>query len=227
MSPTEINYRANIYGFKKLGVRQVLSVTAVGSLKLEHRPMDIVLPDQFLDRTRNRVSTFFGDGLVAHVAFGDPICIDMVDTVRRGAEAAGCPVKIGGTYVCMEGPAFSTRAESNLYRSWGMDIIGMTNVQEAKLSREAELCYATMAMVTDYDCWKESEEPVTVEMIVGHLNANTKLARAVFLDWLEQRPPARTCSCADSLKHAVITHRDQIPASIKRELAIIVGAHLG
>jgi len=160
--PSEINYRANIHGFKQLGVRQILSASAVGSLKLEHKPMDFVLPDQFVDRTRHRVSTFFGSGVVAHISFADPICARLTDEVTKAGKSMDFSVKRGGTYVCMEGPAFSTRAESNLYRSWGMDLIGMTNLQEAKLAREAEICYVTIAMVTDYDCWHETEQAVSV-----------------------------------------------------------------
>ena len=165
--PTELNFRANIYGMKQLGVERILSISAVGSLKQEHKPMEFVIPDQFYDRTKQRVSTFFGEGIVAHVAFGDPVCMDTAEVVAKACSNAGVVGKLGGTYVCMEGPQFSTKAESNLYRSWGMDVIGMTNLQEAKLAREAELCYATVAMVTDYDCWHPGHDEVTVDQIIS------------------------------------------------------------
>src|SRR5688572_1119205 len=167
ISPSELNFRANIYGFKSLGVERIISLSAVGSLKEEHRPLDFVIPDQFVDRTRGRVSTFFGEGLVAHVSFADPICGELARVVHGACQQAGVRAKLGGTYLCMEGPAFSTKAESNLYRSWGMDVIGMTNLQEAKLAREAELCYTTVAMVTDYDCWHPEHDAVTVSEIIG------------------------------------------------------------
>ena len=179
ISPSELNFRANIYGFKKLGVEHILSVTAVGSLKENIHPLNVVVPDQFFDRTRQRVSTFFGDGLVAHIAFADPICPDLSELIFQAAVENGARVHRGGTYLCMEGPAFSTRAESNVYRQWRMDVIGMTNLQEAKLAREAEICYATMAMVTDYDCWHEEEEDVTVEAIIQNLMKNAALAKKI------------------------------------------------
>ena len=172
ISPSELNFRANIYGMKSLGVERIISLSAVGSLKEEHRPLDFVVPDQFFDRTHDRVSTFFGEGLVAHISFADPVCPELVDVLARACGAAGVNATKGGTYLCMEGPAFSTRAESNVYRSWGMDVIGMTNLQEAKLAREAEICYATVAMVTDYDCWHEDHDAVTVEQIVANLMQN-------------------------------------------------------
>ena len=183
--PTELNFRANIYGFKRLGVRYILSASAVGSLREEHAPMDFVLPDQFIDRTRQRVSTFFGNGIVAHISFADPLCSSLADVIQRAAQELGFPIKRGGTYVCMEGPAFSTRAESHLYRSWGAELIGMTNLQEAKLSREAEICYVTIAMVTDYDCWHEEEDAVTVEMLIGSpcTRGSSHSRRRSFGDW--------------------------------------------
>src|SRR5277367_988324 len=178
-SPSELNFRANIYGFKMLGVDRILSLSAVGSLKEEHPPLDFVIPDQFVDRTRGRVSTFFGDGLVAHISFAHPICPQLAQLAAAACREAGVPSKSGGTYLCMEGPAFSTLAESNLYRSWGMDVIGMTNLQEAKLAREAEICYVTIAMVTDYDCWHEEHDAVTVDEIIRVLNLNADNARKV------------------------------------------------
>src|SRR5579859_4083992 len=176
LMPSELNFRANIYGMKMLGVERILSLSAVGSLKEEHRPLDFVIPDQFVDRTRGRVSTFFGEGLVAHISFAHPICTQMADVAFAAGQDAGVRVKLGGTYLCMEGPAFSTLAESNLYRSWGMDVIGMTNLQEAKLAREAELCYVTVAMVTDYDCWHPDHDAVTVTDIIANLTRNAENA---------------------------------------------------
>src|SRR5689334_5497671 len=166
LMPTEINFRANIYGLKKLGIERILSLSAVGSLKEEHKPLDFVIPDQFFDRTRGRVSTFFGNGVVAHISFSDPVCPQLASTVHESAQQISINSKLGGTYLCMEGPAFSTRAESNVYRSWGMDVIGMTNLQEAKLAREAEICYVTVAMVTDYDCWHQEHAAVTLDQII-------------------------------------------------------------
>src|SRR5271168_1599520 len=176
ISPSELNFRANIYGMKMLGVERILSLSAVGSLKEEHHPTDFVIPDQFFDRTRGRVSTFFGDGVVAHISFADPICPQLAHRVHAACAQIGISARMGGVYLCMEGPAFSTRAESNLYRSWGMDVIGMTNLQEAKLAREAEICYVTVAMVTDYDCWHPHHEAVTVNEIIGNLAKNAESA---------------------------------------------------
>jgi len=224
--PSEINYRANIYGFKKLGARQIFSVSAVGSLKDEHKPLDIVLPNQFVDRTTRRVSTFFGDGIVAHIGFGDPVCHDLAGFVWQGAENAGIPVKSGGVYLCMEGPAFSTRAESNLYRSWGLDIIGMTNLQEAKLSREAEICYVTIALVTDYDCWHAAEEEVSVEMIIANLTRNNENAQKILKETLKLLPEDRECACQSALQNAIITQPDMIPAETREKLALLVGRYL-
>src|SRR5512146_3453215 len=208
LSPSELNFRANIYGMKALGVERILSLSAVGSLKEEHRPLDFVIPYQFVDRTRGRVSTFFGEGLVAHISFAHPICTQMADVAFAAGQDAGVRVKLGGTYLCMEGPAFSTLAESNLYRSWGMDVIGMTNLQEAKLAREAELCYTTIAMVTDYDCWHPEHADVTVDMIVKTLMANAENARSLIRHASPKTgAPGGICpqGCHRTLEHAVIT----------------------
>ena len=224
--PTELNYRANIYGFKKLGVEQILSAGAVGSLKLEHKPLDFVLPDQFIDRTRQRVSTFFGHGVVAHISFGDPLCKRLIDQVAGAAEAIDFPIRKGGTYVCMEGPAFSTRAESFLYRSWGADVIGMTNLQEAKLAREAEICYVTIAMVTDYDCWHEEEEAVTVEMLIGYLTQNSENAKRLIRRTVDELPESCDCACRHALSTALITDRSAIPAEAHEKLDLIIKKYL-
>ena len=236
--PSELNFRANIYAFKTLGVEYILSASAVGSLKEQYRPMDLVIPDQFLDRTRGRVSTFFGRGLVAHVGFAHPFCAPLSTIACAAAQAAGLPaaspgsqpggpvVHEGGTYVCMEGPQFSTLAESQLYRSWGMDVIGMTNLQEAKLAREAEICYTTIALVTDYDCWHPSHDQVTVDMIVANLMENAKNAQQVIAEAVARLPFDRTCECASALAHAIITRPDAVPATVKQELAPIIGKYL-
>jgi 5'-methylthioadenosine phosphorylase len=225
-TPSELNFRANIYGFKTLGVEYILSASAVGSLKEAYKPMDLVIPDQFLDRTRGRVSTFFGDGLVAHVGFAHPFCKPLSGIAHESARKAGATVHKGGTYVCMEGPQFSTLAESNLYRSWNMDIIGMTNLQEAKLAREAEICYTTIALVTDYDCWHPSHDEVTVDMIVANLVQNAKTAQQVIANAVERLPFERTCECATALKHALITRPEAIPAKTRERLAPLVGKYL-
>ena len=225
-SPSELNYRAKIFGFKTLGVEYLLSASAVGSLKEEYKPMDLVIPDQFMDRTRGRISTFFGSGLVAHVGFAHPFCKPLSEIAHRSAQSAGATVHKGGTYVCMEGPQFSTMAESNLYRSWGMDIIGMTNLQEAKLAREAEICYSTIALVTDYDCWHPSHETVTVEMVIANLVQNARTAQQVMASAVEALPFERTCECATALKHAIITRPDAITAEAKTRLAPLVGKYL-
>ena len=198
ISPTELNFRANIYGFKQLGVERILSVSAVGSLKEEHKPTDFVIPDQFYDRTRHRVDTFFGDGIVAHIGFGDPVCGEMTKVVRGACKAAGVSGKLGGTYICMEGPQFSTKAESNIYRSWGADVIGMTNLQEAKLAREAEICYATIAMVTDYDCWHPHHDSVTVDQIIAVLTRNAENAAKVVKETVSAMPKTRRTSRSSS-----------------------------
>jgi len=224
--PTELNFRANIYGLKTLGVEYILSASAVGSLKEEYKPLDLVIPDQFIDRTRGRVSTFFGNGIVAHVGFAHPFCKPLSAIAYDSAKGAGASVHKGGTYVCMEGPQFSTLAESKLYRSWGADIIGMTNLQEAKLAREAEICYTTIALVTDYDCWHPSHDHVTVEMIVANLVQNAKTAQQVIASAVGALPFDRTCECATALKYAVITRPDAVPAEAKERLAPIVGKYL-
>ena len=224
--PSELNFRANIYGFKTLGVEYILSASAVGSLKHEFKPLDLVIPDQFLDRTRGRISTFFGRGLVAHVGFAHPFCDRLSGVAFEAAQSAGATVHRGGTYVCMEGPQFSTFAESQLYRAWGMDIIGMTNLQEAKLAREAEICYTTIALVTDYDCWHPEHDQVTVEMIVANLMQNAKTAQQVIAGAVAALPFARTCECASALKHAIITRPDVVPDEVKRDLAPIVGKYM-
>ncbi|MBN2338368.1 MAG: S-methyl-5'-thioadenosine phosphorylase [Acidobacteria bacterium] len=226
LMPSELNFRANIYAMKTLGVERILSVSAVGSLRESIAPLDIVLPDQFLDRTRGRVSTFFGDGLVAHISFGDPVCPDLLEQVFQSSARAGFPAKKGGTYVCMEGPAFSTRAESILYRGAGMDVIGMTNLQEAKLAREAEICYVTIALVTDYDCWHDSHETVSAEMILGNLERNCRAAEEILARTVADLDGERKCSCGDALKYALITRPDAVTPEAKARLAPIVGRYL-
>ena len=224
--PSELNFRANIFGMKMLGVEYILSASAVGSLKEEFKPLDIVIPDQFFDRTRGRISTFFGRGLAAHVGFAHPFCRILSGVVAESAKTTAVTVHGGGTYVCMEGPQFSTLAESNLYRSWGMDVVGMTNLQEAKLAREAEICYVTIALVTDYDCWHPDHDSVTVEMVIANLMQNAKTAQRIIAGAVEQLPYDRTCECASALKYALITRPDAIPDSVKRELAPLVGKYL-
>ena len=224
--PSELNFRANIYAFKKLGVERILSVSAVGSLKEEHKPTDFLIPDQFIDRTTRRISTFFGDGVVAHVAFGDPVCSIVAKTLAEVCKREGVVGKAGGTYVNMEGPQFSTRAESNLYRSWGADLIGMTNLQEAKLAREAEICYATLAMVTDYDAWHEVHEAVTVEQIVAVLNQNAANACKVVKAAVAAVPTERNCACASALKYAILTSPDAIPDATRERLDLLIGKYL-
>jgi 5'-methylthioadenosine phosphorylase len=262
LMPGELNYRANIFGFKTLGVEFILSASAVGSLKEQYRPLDILIPDQFFDRTKGRVSTFFGRGLVAHVGFAHPFCAVLSDVAysaairaglapgarasgdagadaptapvddagltveRRGTGTGEAHVHKGGAYVCMEGPQFSTLVESQLYRSWGMDIIGMTNLQEAKLAREAEICYTTIALITDYDCWHPDHDHVTVDMIVATLTQNARTAQRVIAGAVDRLPFDRTCACASALAHAIITRPDAVPAAVKQELAPIVGRYL-
>jgi len=224
--PSELNFRANIYGFKLLGVERLLSASAVGSLKHEYRPLDIVVPDQFFDRTKGRISTFFGRGLVAHVAFAHPVCPELSRIAADAAVSVGATVHRGGTYVNMEGPQFSTLSESRLYQCWGMDVIGMTNLQEAKLAREAEICYATLAMVTDYDCWHPDHDSVTVDLIVANLMQNAVTARRTIADAVERLGSARSCACKDALANAIITDRRLIPEQTRRELWPIVGRYL-
>lgn len=227
ISPSELNFRANIYGFKLLGAERILSLSAVGSLKQEHAPLDFVIPDQFFDRTRGRISTFFGGGIVAHISFADPVCPQLAAVVHGAALESGINSKPGGIYLCMEGPAFSTRAESNIYRTWGMDVIGMTNLQEAKLAREAEICYVTIAMVTDYDCWHEEHDAVTVEQIIGTLHKNAENACNLVRNAVARMPSTRTCKCGSALKHAIITDRAAIPASVKEKLGLLIGKYTG
>jgi len=226
LTPSEINFRANIYAMKKLGVERILSVSAVGSLREDYRPMDVVLPLQFFDRTRGRISTFFGGGIVAHVGFSDPMCPAVVDALEAACVEAKVAVHRGGTYVCMEGPAFSTKAESNAYRSWGMDVIGMTNLQEAKLAREAEICYATLAMVTDYDCWHPDHEAVTVNQIIDYLNRNVENAKTILRAGVRRLPKQRTCKCVSALAHAILTDRRKISPQAKKRLGLLVGKYL-
>ncbi len=226
ISPSELNFRANIYGFKTLGVERILSASAVGSLKHEYKPLDIVVPDQFFDRTKGRISTFFGRGIVAHVAFAHPICRDLATVAADAAQAVGATVHRGGTYVNMEGPQFSTLAESKLYRSWGMDVIGMTNLQEAKLAREAEICYTTIALVTDYDCWHPDHDSVTVDLIVANLMQNATTAQKTIADAVGRLSGPRTCACKDALAMAIITRPDHVPPKIKQELAPIIGKYM-
>jgi len=224
--PTELNFRANIYAMKKLGVASILSVSAVGSLKEEHKPTDFIVPDQFIDRTFARSSTFFGYGVVGHVAFGDPVCPIVVDTFVKACEEVGVVGKRGGTYVCMEGPQFSTRAESNLYRSWGADVIGMTNLQEAKLAREAEISYATLAMVTDYDCWYEGHDDVTVEQVIAVMHQNSGNAQKVVKAAVRLMPSDLSASPAQTAaKFAIMTDRKVIPEETKQKLDVLFGKY--
>ena len=225
-SPSELNFRANIFGMKMLGVEYILSASAVGSLQEQYRPLDIVIPDQFIDRTRGRTSTFFGRGLAAHVGFAHPFCRILSRLVSSSGQDSGAVVHTSGTYVCMEGPQFSTLAESKLYRSWGADIIGMTNLQEAKLAREAEICYTTIALVTDYDCWHPDHDSVTVEMVIANLMQNAKTAQHIIAKAVEALPYERTCECASALKYALITRPDAIPAQTRQELAPLVNKYL-
>src|SRR5216683_2569932 len=226
ISPSELNFRANIWGMKSLGVERIVSLSAVGSLKEQHRPLDFVIPDQFFDRTRGRASTFFGEGLVAHISFADPICPQLAEVARQSCQHARVSVKKGGTYLCMEGPAFSTKAESHVYRSWGMDVIGMTNLQEAKLAREAEICYVTIAMVTDYDCWHPHHDSVTVEQIVSVLVKNAENAAKVVKATVSAMPKTRSCKCGSALAHAILTDPAKVPAATKEKLKLILGKYL-
>jgi 5'-methylthioadenosine phosphorylase len=224
--PSEINFRANIYAMKMLGVERILSVSAVGSLKEEHKPTDFVIPDQFIDRTFDRTATFFGQGIVAHVGFGDPVCATVMSAFEKACAEVGVVGKSGGTYVCMEGPQFSTRAESNLYRSWGADVIGMTNLQEAKLAREAEICYATVAMVTDYDCWRAGHDDVTIDQIIAVLHQNAENAAKVVKAAILAMPTERTCACTSALKYAILTDRAAIPPEARERLALLLDKYL-
>ncbi len=228
LTPGELPFRANIYAMKLLGVERIISASAVGSLQEQYAPTDIVIPEQFFDRTRGRVSTFFGEGVVAHISFAHPVCKSLGDVIAAAGESAGIKIHRGGTYLCMEGPAFSTLAESRLYRSWGMDVIGMTNLQEAKLAREAEICYSTMALVTDYDCWHPDHDAVTVEMIIEYLNKNSTNAQMIIRDAVRQLATApRECKCGVSLRHAILTQHGVIPADTKKKLSAIIGKYVG
>lgn len=224
--PTELPVRANIYALKSLGVERIISVSACGSMKEEIAPLDIVIPDQLFDRTKARVSTFFGSGLVAHISFADPFCPELSELLYEAAVEVGARVRKGGTYLCIEGPQFSTKGESRIYRLWGVDVIGMTAIPEAKLAREAEICYATLALVTDYDVWHETEEPVTVEMVVQNLLQNVATARRVIRAVLPRIPAQRDCVCATALKDAIITQRERIPAEVREKLGLLVGKYL-
>ena len=227
ISPSDLNFRANIYGFKKLGVERIISLSAVGSLTEKHPPLKFVIPDQFFDRTRGRVSTFFGEGLVAHISFAHPVCPQLAEVVWQACAQSGVDAAKGGTYLCMEGPAFSTLAESNVYRSWGMDVIGMTNLQEAKLAREAEICYVTVAMVTDYDCWHPEHDAVTVTDIIANLNKNAENACKVVEATVAAMPEKRECKCGSALAHALITDPKTVPEVTRRKLELLVGKYLG
>ena len=226
LTPSEINFRANIYGLKRLGVQRIIALSAVGSLREHIRPLDMVLPSQFFDRTRGRVSTFFGGGLVAHIGFADPVCPTLVDVLAQACAETGVNYHPGGTYVCMEGPAFSTKAESNAYRTMGMDVIGMTNLQEAKLAREAEICYATLAMVTDYDCWHPDHDAVTVEQIIDNLRRNAENSQKIVRAAARLLPKESTCKCGSALATAIITDPKKIPPQTKKKLALLVGKYL-
>jgi 5'-methylthioadenosine phosphorylase len=224
--PTDINYRANIFGMKKLGVERIISVSAVGSMKENIKPGDIVVPDQFYDHTKHRRSTFFGNSVVAHVGMADPVCSDLSVVLARAGSTAGATVHQGGTYLCMEGPQFSTRAESLIYRTWDVQVIGMTNATEAKLAREAELCYSTIALATDYDCWHHSEEAVTVEAVLEVMRHNIETSKAMIKQAVQMLPEERTCGCGESLKSAIMTPEKLIPAKTKRDLAPIIGRYM-
>jgi 5'-methylthioadenosine phosphorylase len=224
--PTEVNFRANIFGMKKLGVERIVSVSAVGSLREEIAPGDVVVPDQFIDRTTQRPSTFFGKGIVAHVSLADPFCKDLSARLLEAATAEGGKVHAGGTYVCMEGPQFSTRAESGLYRSWGAHVIGMTNLQEAKLAREAEICFGTLALVTDYDCWNQAAGDVEIDNVLKVLRQNSELAQKTIRRAVRGLPDSRSCNCAASLRDAIITDRTRIPKSVRAKLKPIISKYL-
>jgi 5'-methylthioadenosine phosphorylase len=224
--PSEINYRANIYGFKKLGVQWLISVSAVGSMKVHIKPLDIVIPDQFYDNTKRRIGTFFGNGVVGHVAFANPVCPNLAKLLDRCSQEAGITTHMTGTYICIEGPQFSTKAESRIYRQWGVDVIGMTNIPEAKLAREAEICYATLALVTDYDCWHETEEVVTIDAVIAYLMKNVKNAREIVRNAVKGMPLPRTCECATALATGVITQREHIPDQTYNDLKLLIGKYV-
>ena len=224
--PGNVNYRANIFALKSMGVDAIISVSAVGSMKENIKPGDIVVPHQFIDRTKGRPSTFFGNGIAAHVAFADPVCLSLADLLADGTAATGAPVHRGGTYLCMEGPQFSTRAESLLYRSWGVDVIGMTNIPEAKLAREAEICYATLALATDYDCWHETEESVSVEGILQIMQKNVENAREAIRHAALNITRKGPCGCGEALKFAIVTVPEAVPEETKKDLEPIIGKYI-
>lgn len=226
LMPSEVNFRANIYGFKKLGVERIVAISAVGSMKEEIHPRHVVLPDQFIDRTRRRADTFFGQGVVAHVSFAEPVCAELHAALREAAESCGFTVWPEGTYVCIEGPAFSSRAESLLYRSWGVSVVGMTNLPEAKLAREAEICYATMALVSDFDCWRGTEEEVSVEMILQTVRENAATAGRILRALVPALPPGRSCKCARALEKALLTPASQVSPQARERLDIIIGKYV-
>ena len=226
IQPSDINFRANIYGMKKLGVKRIISVSAVGSMKENIHPEEIVIPDQFYDNTKRRISTFFGDGIVAHVSLADPICNNLSGTLYQSAEKAGAKVHKGGVYICIEGPQFSTRGESHIYKGWGVDIIGMTNVTEAKLAREAEICYSTIALVTDYDCWHHEEEAVTTDAIIAILGKNVETSKKIIKEAVSSISVESECLCHNALRDAIITSRDSIPAEAKERLRLIIGKYV-
>jgi 5'-methylthioadenosine phosphorylase len=224
--PSELNFRANIYGMKKLGVERLISVSAVGSMREDIHPGHIVIPDQFFDRTKGRPSTFFGSGIAAHVPFADPVCPDLSDILFKAGKELGIAIHKGGTYLCMEGPQFSTRAESKIYRKWGVDIIGMTNIPEAKLAREAEICYATIALATDFDCWHESEEDVQIDAVLEIMNKNISTAKSIIRKVVPLIPEKRGCPCADALKYTILTSKEMIPEETRKNLDIIISKYL-
>ena len=224
--PTEINFRANVFALKKLGVERIISISAVGSLRQEIEPGHIVIPDQFIDRTTQRSSTFFGKGIVAHVSLADPFCKDLSEILATAAVSEGGKVHSRGTYLCMEGPQFSTRAESHLYRLWGADVIGMTNLQEAKLAREAEICFGTLALATDYDCWNQAAGDVEIENVLAVLRQNVALAQKTIRRAVTLLTESRACACAASLKDAIITERSRIPKKVRSDLRPIIGKYL-
>jgi 5'-methylthioadenosine phosphorylase len=227
ISPSKINYRANIYAMKKLGVDRIISVTACGSLKENIKPLDFVVVDQFVDRTnQGRVMSFFDESIVAHIVFAHPVCSQVAAALYRAGTALKLDMHKSGTYINMEGPAFSTLAESNLYRSWGMDVIGMTNMAEAKLAREAEICYATLACVTDYDCWHPAHDSVTIDMVIENLGKNVENAKKILVKAINDMPTQRACGCADALKYAIVTDRKLIPAKAKKDLGLIIGKYI-
>jgi 5'-methylthioadenosine phosphorylase len=225
--PTELNFRANIWGLKALGAEWVISVSAVGSMREGIKPLDLVVPDQFFDATRRRVSSFFGDGIVAHVGMAEPVCADLAAILEKAARQTGATVHRGGTYICIEGPQFSTKAESRIYRGWGVDVIGMTNMPEAKLAREAELCYATLALATDYDVWHDTHETVTVEAVVQNLVRNVETAKEVLRRAIPAVAAPRTCPCPGLLRDAIITNPEAVPRSVRRRLGLLIGKYVG